>query len=585
MTATAPAGVARTRASIAFANRADVLALASIAFLGGLLVALTWGTWGGLGGDTGYDFVAATRTAHGELPYVDYTYYYGPLAPALLGLAAWVGGASIGTFVAVGLAVALTTTAAAYALARTYVGPAGAALAAAIVLPVALGPGQTGFVLPHSADATFGSLAIVLLLLALGRYRGRPSWVAAAGTAAGLAALTKPEFALAALVACVAWLLVHRAQPRDWALLLAPAAAIPAAVYGFFLTRISLHELLYANLNPRAFLAAAGNVVLRARTPWTPGSFASLGTKLVFYLVGAAMLVAAARLLARGGAARRTTLGVLATACGGAAAASILHPEALRHALQYAYGWLPAGAIVALVVLLRRRGTDLRSSLPALAALAVLAGTTYATFYPYSWKAQMATYAVPLAAPFLARIHLRELARGREAALLGAAWLAFLAVAGVGLTVRDARAESSSVHGPGGTLKVQPALAVAYQHVADVIAARTRPGEPILLAPQMSWLYTLAARSDPVREISLLPGMLAGAGGERAAIARLQAAHVRLAVVDRHSFPDFDHTFFGGSFDRRVDAWIRLNFRRIARFNAGGDAESPRLEIWLRRNP
>jgi hypothetical protein len=79
--------------------------------------------------------------------------------------------------------------------------------------------------------------------------------------------------------------------------------------------------------------------------------------------------------------------------------------------------------------------------------------------------------------------------------------------------------------------------------------------------------------------------MLDGAGGERAAITRLEAAQVRLAVVDRHRFPDFGHTFFGGSFDRRVDAWIRLNFRRIARFNTGGDAESPRLEIWLRRNP
>jgi hypothetical protein len=192
---------------------------------------------------------------------------------------------------------------------------------------------------------------------------------------------------------------------------------------------------------------------------------------------------------------------------------------------------------------------------------------------------------VPLAAPFLARIHLGELARGREAVLLGAAWLAFLAVAGIGLTVRDARAESSSVRGPGGALKAQPALAAAYQHVADAIAARTRPGEPILLTPQMSWLYTLADRKDPVREISLLPGMLAGAGRERGAIARLEAAQVRLAVVDRHSFPDFGHTFFGGSFDRRVDTWIRLNFRRVARFNTGGDIESPRLEIWLRRKP
>jgi hypothetical protein len=580
VTATVTAGAATTREPLAIAARADVVALGSVAVLGVLLALLTWGTWGALGGDTGYDFVAAARTAHGDLPYVDYTYYYGPLAPAVLGLAAWIGGAGIGTFVAVGLAIAFATTGATYALARSFTSPLGAALAAAIVLPVTLGTDQTGFVLPHSSGATLGSLTLLCVLLAVAR-----RWPIGAGAAAGLTTLTKPEFALGALIACVAWLLLRRAPLREWARLLAPAVAIPAAVYGFFLTRISLHELLFANLNPRDFLDAAGNVVLRARTPWTPGSFATLGAKLVLYALGVAALLAAARLLARGGAARRAMLAVLATAGVLAALGSIANPDALRHGLQFAYGWIPAGTVVALVVVLRRRGRDSGLALPALAALAVLAGTTYATFYVYSWKAQMATYAVPLAAVFLARLHLGELGRRREAALLGAAWLAFLAAAGIGLTVRDARAESGSVHGPGGTLKEKPALAAAYQHVADAIALRTRPGEPILLAPQMSWLYALAQRSDPVREISLLPGMLAGAGREQAAIAQLEAAHVRLAVIDRRSFPDFRHTFFGGSFDRRVDTWIRARFVRVARFSTGGGAESPRLEIWQRRNP
>jgi hypothetical protein len=324
--------------------------------------------------------------------------------------------------------------------------------------------------------------------------------------------------------------------------------------------------------------------VLRARTPWTPSSFASLGAKLLLYAIGIAVLLAAARLLARGGAARRAMLAVLASAGVLAASGSIVNPDALRHGLQYAYGWIPAGALVAFALLLRRRGRDVQTALPAVAALVVLAGTTYAAFYVYSWKAQMATYAVPLAAVFLARLHLGELGRRREVALLGAAWLAFLAAAGIGLTVRDARAESGSVHGPGGTLKEKPVLAAEYQRVADAIAARTRPGEPILLAPQMSWLYALAQRSDPVREISLLPGMLAGAGREHAAIAQLEAAHVRLAVVDRRSFPDFRHTFFGGSFDRRLDNWIRARFVRVARFSTVGGPESPRLEIWLRRS-
>jgi hypothetical protein len=352
-------------------------------------------------------------------------------------------------------------------------------------------------------------------------------------------------------------------------------------VYGYFLTWISAHTLLVDNLNPRDFLDAAGNAVLRARTPWTPASFASLGAKLVLYALGTAALLAAARLLARGGTARRAMLAMLVLAGVLAAGGSIGNPEALRHGLQFAYGWIPAGAAIGVLLVLRRRGTD-AVTLSALVALAVVAGTTYAGFYPYAWQAQMATYALPLAAPLLARLHLGDLGRRREAALLGAAWLAFLAIAGVGLTVRDARAETGTVHGPGGTLKDRPAAAAAYQRIADVIAARTRPGEPILLAPQMSWLYTLTRRDDPLREISMLPGMLAGKGREQAAIARLDAAHVRLAVVNRRSFPAFEHTFFGGSFDRGVDHWIRTRLVRIAQFNTG-DSESPHLEIWVGR--
>ena len=562
-----------------YALSGDAIAVAGLAVLAAVLAVVTWGTWGALSGDTGYDFVAATRTAHGQLPYVDYTYYYGPLPAALLGFAAWIGGASVATFAAVGLLIAFAATGGTYALARTWTGPFGAAVAAAIVLPVALGADQTGFVLPHATGASLGALMVLAVVLAL-----RKGWVATAGVAAGLATLTKPEFAVAAYAACAAWLLFGAVRRSDWARVLVPALAIPVAVYGAFLTRISLHRLLFENLNPRDFLDAAGNAVLRARMPWTVSSFASVGAKLLLYGLGVAALLSVARLLARGGTARRAMLAVLALAGVLAAAGSFANPNALRHGLEFAYGWIPAGALVGAILLLRRRRED-PLGLAAVVGLVVLAGTTYAGFYLYAWNAQMATYAMPLAAALLVRLHLRELARSREAAALGAAWLLFLCIAGVGLTVRAAHQESGTVRGPGGTLHDLPALASAYQRVADVIAAKTAPGEPILLAPQMSWLYTLAQRDDPVREISLLPGMQAGAGREHATISTLEAEHVRLAVIDRHTFPAFEQTYFGGSFDRRVDQWIHARFVRIARFTTGSGAASPLLEIWLRRTP
>jgi hypothetical protein len=215
--------------------------------------------------------------------------------------------------------------------------------------------------------------------------------------------------------------------------------------------------------------------------------------------------------------------------------------------------------------------------------LAVLAFSTYNGFYAYSFAPQMAVYALPLAAIFLARLHLVELARSRSALAVGVLWLAFLVAAGAGLTLKDARAESGTVRGPGGSLRDEPAKARAYRGALDAILRETRPGAPILLAPQLTWLYTLSGRANPLPETSLLPGALASAADERAAIARLERSNVRFAVIDEHAYTGYGHTSFGHSFDRVLAAWIHHNFVHEATFPSGGGPESPVLQTWVRR--
>ena len=128
-----------------------------------------------------------------------------------------------------------------------------------------------------------------------------------------------------------------------------------------------------------------------------------------------------------------------------------------------------------------------------------------------------------------------------------------------------------------------PAQAAAYQGALDWIERTTKPGEPILLAPQMTWMYAISERANPLPEISLLPGALAGAGRERRALARLEGAGIHLAVIDRRTFPQYASTSFGGSFDRTLDSWIRRDFRRVATFATGADPQAVHLEIWVRR--
>jgi hypothetical protein len=185
----------------------------------------------------------------------------------------------------------------------------------------------------------------------------------------------------------------------------------------------------------------------------------------------------------------------------------------------------------------------------------------------------------PFVALFLARLHLSEFARSRTARIGAMVWLAFLAAAGIGLAVRDARTEVS-VSGPGGTLAASAIDAPTYREALRIVAANTHSGEAVLFAPQLTALYALSGRVDPLRQISLLPGALPRRSDELAAISRLRASNVRVVVTDRHPFTEYGHSGFGTSFDRALVVWIEGRFRHIATINGGLDSRT--LDIWRR---
>ena len=575
----------------------DASALVALSVLVGLVLVFTWNRWGNVDNDTGYDTLAGWRVAHGQLPYVDYVYYYGPLAPFALSLFFLAGGDGMAPALAFGLLMAVAILAATYALARTRVGVLGAFLATALVVPVAFSTNQFSFVDPHTHSATLAVLLALLVLLALHRFaqHGSRGSLAAAGVFAGLTLLTRPEFAIAVLLGGGAWLVARKrsgvASARESLVFFIPALAIPGAVYGAFLAGTSAHRLLFENLYPRDFYRAAGSTMLHARAPLTLSSFVSLGGKLVLFSVAYGAALAAVRYAERRPQLRRPALLVAFAVAALVVLASVANPDALRTGLTYAYGWIPAGAAIAAVLLLVRtwktRDSDSGSNLELAATLvlAVVAASTYAGFYIEAFNAQMAVYALPLAAPFLAVLFLRCLGTTRGTALLGVAWLIFLAAAGAALTLKDARAETAMIHGPGGTIAAKPDQAAVYNKALVWIERTTEPGDQVLLAPQLTWLYAVSERRNPLRELSLLPGALAQPGAERAAIRRLAAEHVRLILTERRTFVGYGHTSFGGSFDRDLATWIHTHYRHAAVLggSAPNEAQAP-VDIWLRRD-
>jgi hypothetical protein len=243
---------------------ADAVALAAVAVWCLALVVLTWGTWGDLGRDTGYDLVAGSRVAGSELPYVDFVYFYGPTAPLLLGGVYAITGAGMGPTLAVGFVIVLVILAETYLLGRRVAGPVGGALAASLAAVAAFGTGNNSFVLPHSTSAPLAvALALgVLLALLAHATSGRRRWLVAGGIAAGLVVLTRPETSLSVGATVGAWALLRvvlapagrRAALTDALALLGPAAALPLLGYAAFAASAGASDLLWQNLYPRDML-------------------------------------------------------------------------------------------------------------------------------------------------------------------------------------------------------------------------------------------------------------------------------------------------------------------------------------------
>jgi hypothetical protein len=98
----------------------------------------------------------------------------------------------------------------------------------------------------------------------------------------------------------------------------------------------------------------------------------------------------------------------------------------------------------------------------------------------------------------------------------------------------------------------------------------------------MTSLYTISGRTDPLPQLSLLPGTLADGSG--AAVARMDAAGVRLAITSRTPLDTYEHGPFGETFAQGVARWLDSDFRRTAVLRGTG-SDPLVLDVWQRRQP
>ncbi len=554
----------------------DIPAIAALATCFAVLTALTWRKWGVPEIDAGAELTTADLVKHGALAYRDVRYYYGPLGLYSLALSFKLLGSSFTVAYAFGLAQALAILAAFYALARQWLVPLSAGLATAVLMAIGFSGTAFNFVLPHTSSATFGILFLLLTLLALARER-----LVLAGVAAGFVGLTRPEFVAVAAGALAAylfatWRLQGRtvALSRAWRLAL-PALAIPAVVLGWFAARAGLSTLVGENLWPAKFI----RVGAKTESDWMPFTIASffgvLARGAIYGGLLAALVVSVEAARKRHGVRRIAALwplpaAVAAIGVGDALlrASGVLAGERAaieleaRH-LMLGMSFLPAlgfaAAALAAVRLWRRGDSPLGGSWPVDLALIVAAAalglraynafTVDGSYAPY--------YAAPLVL-LLGILH-AQLAERRPRARLAVHGALGLVAAGLaayalgGLYVHD----TTTVHTPRGAFVTTAATAPAIQAAVRQIDSLTAPGQRILAAPVDGGLYFMSDRRPALRELSLLPGLIASPAEERAAIARLRGERVTLAVIGARDFSSWGSRTFGVNYDPLLGGYLR----------------------------
>jgi len=555
----------------------DGAAIAALAVCFALLTVLTWRKWGVPEIDAGAELTTADLVKHGALVYRDVRYYYGPLGLYSLALTFKVLGSSFTVAFAFGLAQALAILAVFYALARQWLEPLSAGLASAVLMAIGFSGTAFNFVLPHTSSATFGILFLLAMLLCLARER-----LLLAGVAAGLVGLTRPEFVAVAAGALLAYLLATwrvegrgSALSRAWRLAL-PALAIPALVLGWFAARVGLSTLIGENLWPAKFI----RVGAKTESDWMPFTLASffgvLARGAIYGGLLAALVVSVEGARRRAGIRRIAALWPLLAALAAIGLAdALLHASGLlvgqrraieleaRHLL-LGMSFLPAlgFAVAALAgVRLWRRGDSPLGGPSWPVDLALIVAGAALGLRAYNAFTIDGSYAPYYAAPLVLLLGIMhgQLAERRPQARLAVHGALGLVAAGLaayaigGLYVH----KTTAVHTPRGTFVTTAAAAPAMQAAVRRIDSLTAPGQRILAAPLDGGLYFMTDRRPALRELSLLPGLIATPAEERAAIARLRRAHVELAVLSARDFSSWGTPTFGVSYDPLLGGYLR----------------------------
>lgn len=542
--------------------------------------------------DHGREMNLPARLLAGEQLYVDVQFLYGPLAPYLNALLYRLFGVRLATLQASGVVCALLILLMLYWLARRLMNVWEAAVTTGLVLVICALKSTANYIQPYAYAALYGlvfALGSLVGTLAYVQWR-RARWLLWAGACAGLALISKPEMALAALAAAGVALLVESMAARRllWRAALhfaLPALVITITAYGFVLSRVSLavllndNHVLFTNMPPQLVFF---NRQISGIGYWPTSFWFTLTGVALFagWAAGSAALGAliSARRHKGWGALLKLSLLLLALACG-AYAVAINFLEVPKNVTPF------AGAVFILPLVIGALGWRVwqargaASSLPfTTRALLILAVFSLMGILRAFMNVTIGGPYTPFFIPVLIVVYLYLLFRGapllfaatpalQRNARLAAVWLMALMVIGMGINSirRLHRSNTFLVSAPRGSFYTEPEWGAPLAAAIRYAVERTKPDDYVLTLPQATMINFLAARRYPLREEIVHPGFLSDEK-ELDAIERIKARRVSLILVVNLLTPEFRDRIFGADYNQELMRWITGNYRLTARF-------------------
>ena len=540
----------------------------------------TWDRWPDLQVDFGREAYAAWRLSEGEALYAALAWFNGPLSAYWNALWLAVVGPSLNTLFAVNLALAALATALVHRIVLHLSDPLSAATASLVVLVLCCfaqfdAISAYNFVAPYSHEATHGVIASLAAVAALARWARAPErrWLVVAGACGGLAALTKTEMALAALLG------------PGVAIALAPRARYgsPGRAVGWFVGAALVPVLLaFVALRWQSGALVAWQAISAPwRGAWSPiartafyrdvtgldDPLGRIGTMAGFTLawaVAVAIPAVAAFAAGRGG-------------CNGPRASAALHflfilypllllPLAFWARLPNLGRPLPIVACIALVLAwsLRRTEPARATALLALAIEALILISKMllnARFDHYGFV--LALPALMLAVPLLIHWLPGWIGQGggkSDLARVGALALVVALCGGhLGLTAHMLGRKTVPVgDGADAFFTDEPRGWPMRQALRDLEAAPA--GETLAVFPEGALLNYLLRRPNPTPYVNFMPPELQFFG--EAAMLDALRAHPpdRIALVHKDT-TEYGVPLFGRDYGQALMRWVRENYR------------------------